>query len=54
MLFWLIPVGLIAFFTGWILYRSLVKKDLYKYSREVSFGFFFIGLWAAIYWFAFN
>ncbi len=54
MLYWFIPLGLVAVFFGWILYHLLIKKDLRKYTSEMSFGFFFIGLWAVIYWLTFK
>ncbi len=44
-----IVIGLVIAFTGWILYRLLIKKDLKKNLNSVYLGLFFIGVWALAY-----
>ena len=46
-----IPVLLSALFIGWIGFHLFIKKNLKKYTNELLFGLFFIGMWVFIYWF---
>jgi hypothetical protein len=43
------PPILTIVFSGWLLYRTLIKKDIKKYRNEVFGGFFFITVWIVIY-----
>jgi hypothetical protein len=43
------PSILSAIFLGWVLYRTLITKDIKNFRNEVFGGFFFIGVWIAIY-----
>ena len=43
------PPIMSVLFIGWILYRTLITKDIRKYKTEIFGGFFFIAVWAVIY-----
>jgi hypothetical protein len=43
------PPILAIIFIGWVLYRTLITKDIRKYKNEVFGGFFFIAVWVLIY-----
>lgn len=45
----LIPLAAIPLFILWILYRFLIKKDLYKYKSELLTGTVFSTAWGIIY-----
>jgi FtsH-binding integral membrane protein len=44
-----IPVGLIAVFACWVIYRLLIKKDLKQQHSGLYMGLFFTGIWGLIY-----
>lgn len=46
----IIPIVFIILFMGWFLFRLIVKKDLKKNLNTVYLGFFFIAIWAVMYW----
>ena len=45
----LTPLIFVVLFVGWALYRLLITRDLRKHKNDVLFGFFFAGVWAALY-----
>ncbi len=42
-------IGLLAVFLGWVLYRSLVKRDLMQHKGPLFLGGLFLGSWALLY-----
>ncbi len=46
-----IPIAFIILFIGWILYRTIIKKDIKQNLNTVYLGLFFIGIWTVMYWF---
>lgn len=41
-------VGLAALFMGWVVYRSLVKRDLHAHKGTLALGTLFIGIWGLL------
>jgi len=43
------PPIMAIIFISWVLYRTLITKDIKKYKNEVFGGFVFIAVWVVIY-----
>lgn len=43
-------LGLTALFIGWVLYRSLIKRDLHQHKSTLAVGTLFIGVWGLLYY----
>ena len=50
----LFPFAFAFLFLTWILYRLFLKRDLRKHTHTLGLGFFFIGVWAVIYFWLFS
>jgi len=48
------PIVFAIIFLAWFFYRLFVKKDARKNLNEILFGFFFIGVWALLFWYVFS
>jgi len=47
----IMPVVFLLLFIVWVLYHSLVKKDIKAQTNNVVLGLSFFSVWALIYWF---
>ena len=50
----LTPFIFAVFFTGYVIYRAFIRKDIKEHLNDIYFGLFFFGVWAALYWFFFR
>jgi hypothetical protein len=46
----LIPIVFVALFIVWLVYRTVIKKDIKQHVNTVYLGLFFIAIWAVMYW----
>lgn len=50
----IMPIAFLLLFTGWILFRLVIKKDLRANLNDLYIGLFFVVVWALLYFFVFR